>query len=1279
LSRGFEQWLHERHDEPYDVVIVGSGYGGAVAAAELAGCTRPDGKPVTVCVLERGKEYLPGMFPVRLAELPRHVRFSTDRSAAPRGTREGLFDIRVGRDVNAVLANGLGGGSLINGGVMEEPADEVFERWRKGLAGEIRPYLTRARKRVGAEGRTIDRHPRGEPAKLAALADLARVAGGKAKFRRASITVGMVDAPDHSEKECKRCGDCATGCNYGAKLSLDTNLLYQAWRAGAEIYTGATVLRLERDAGLWVLHTTHTDEALRRRQAAPAKLLARRVILAAGTFGSSEILMRSQSPALRFSRELGRHFSANGDAIAVLYKERREVNAVADETTPVEPDRKVGPTITGVLDLRDDGGMVIEEIAIPGALARVFQEVVTTVNALHSLVEADTGRHVDDGTVPDPCAVDASAIRRSSVFVMMGDDGAGGELQLVGDHEAADAGDGAIRVAWPRLRERALFARQIDRLRTLVEDAGTGGRVLANPLWRLVPDEMSFLFDNRLGPLLTVHPLGGCAMALTRDAGVVNEKGQVFDALQASADAAWPTLAVLDGSVVPSALAINPALTIAALALRAVEGLRADWGFAPREGPPAAPVERPRFRPMVPPPPARPTEVRLVERLYGEAKLRAKDGSAADCYVELTLRFRKKSLADLVLPVKGPVPMARRLELAHGRLRVFSKQIWEDRRKAGEEPRDDEVELEAPLHGTLTLLHREPSSPDERRERALHAWRRNRGWRDSYQWLLEHLAKGDFWKPAFFADAYRRWRLSRALATRAGEARLLDYRLRLSGPGVCRPGSALDAGAFAAGSPVVGRKRLTYERRANPWRQLMQLEMRELPGLAGARPTLDLDLKFLARRQVPLFRIVAQQDQVAALADVASFVAYMLRLMINIHMWSFRKPDAPPARELQLLPGAIPGRLPKPAIVPVPLAPRDGVPVNARLTRYKPEQPSGAPVLMIHGYSASGTTFAHHAVQPNMAEYFVQRGRDVWLLDLRTSSGMPTARTGWSFEEAALEDIPAAVAKVCQCTKAPQIDVFAHCMGSAMLAMAVLAPPPVDEDRYERRRLPGRIRKAALSQIAPVLVMSPANVFRGYAMSYLKRFLPFENYQFRVPRRAGLADQLIDRLLATLPYPEAEFDIENPVWPWRRTPFVGTRHRMDALYGRDFNLADAHGEQLLDDRVLEYIDDLFGPLSIETVSQAIHFARSQVITNRFGRNEYVLRRNLARWTFPTLSIHGGENGLSDVATLARFQRTFAEEAGITIAIREFGQFGHQDSLIGRRAEQVFEEVFKFLQ
>ncbi|HEV2430726.1 MAG TPA: alpha/beta fold hydrolase [Burkholderiales bacterium] len=1284
LSQGLEELLQSAQRD-FDVIIVGSGYGGAIAAAELAGCKRDgaDG-PISVCVLERGREYLSGMFPSRLAELPMHVRFSTPGNAEPRGRRDGLFDIRLGEHVSAVLANGLGGGSLINAGVMEEPRDDVLRRFPDGVGDDLRQtYFAEARKRLGANHRTIEDHPAGRPPKLDAFMQLAPRAGP------ANISIGVKDEKNEAGvhlHECKRCGDCATGCNHGSKNSLDVNLLASAEAAGAKIFTGATVLGITPDSGKWLVHAVHTDEALRKRQGKPATLRARHLILAAGTFGSTELLKRARAGGLRVSRCVGRKFSTNGDAIAAIYDHRAEANAIAEESQRVEA-RNIGPTITGMLDLRP--GCVIQEIAIPGPMRRVFEETITTSKMLHELGGLDCAWHRADRPGQDPCAVDASAIRRTSVFVMMGNDGAEGVLKLV--RRNPDAGDGAIAVKWKGIKKHALFGKQIEALQKLAEKGGKKARVLPNPLWQLLPASMQFLIDDERGPALTVHPLGGCAMASRPADGVVNDLGQVFDSSDPRGETVLPGLAVLDGSIVPSALGINPALTIAALALRAVEGLRGKWRLGEPPRPKAKEPNRPLFRPSLPPVPARPTEIEIVERMAGEAKLRTRDGGELACVVELTLRFEKQGIAALFLP-RGlaPVPMKRSLRVSEGELRIFRKAQWDAWRRRGEpEERLAAIaEVRAPLKGTLELLHREPSISLWRVGRALWAWLWNRGLRDIWQSFFPAVKKRKrktIWEVLVAIPTRVRGVI--ALASRAGEVRLLEYCLPLAAKPWCRKGTPIDTkGLHAEAATIRGVKRLTYSRRSNPWRQLMRMHVRKLPGLAFGKPALDLDPKYLASQGVPLFKVVGQNDQVAALADVISFLGYFLRLLLNIHMWSFRRPDPPKARKLQQLPPEreIKGRLPRAVVDWIDVPQPNGKVVVIKLTGYlqDPVKRQPTPVLMIHGYSASGTTFAHHAVKPNMAEYFFRKGRDVWIVDMRTSSGMPTATEPWKFEQAALEDIPMAVEAICTTHRATSVDVFAHCMGSAMFSMAVLGDAdPNSLHRAAHAALRGRIRHVVLSQIAPVMVMSPANIFRGYAMRYLRHFLPLQGYKFRVSEAPELAEQLTDRLLATLPYPEKEFDVENPPYRfWRRTPFAGTRHRMDALYGQDFSIADERRKPLLDDAVLEYIDDLFGPLSIETVAQTIHFARSEVITNQDGRNKYVQPiRIRERWTFPTMSIHGEDNGLSDVATLHRFQRRFRDDADTVIRTHAFPGFGHQDGLIGKNAQQVFDVVYRFLQ
>jgi cholesterol oxidase len=224
----------------FDVVIVGSGYGGAMAAAELAGRQDGSGRPIRVLVLERGKEYVPGMFPSSLQEMPTHVRVHRCQSGETTGWLDGLFDVRIGPDVCALVGNGLGGGSLINAGVMEMPDWSSVDRLPATLASALTPAaLNRVAERLGArmDGRA-NTIPATGTAKTKALQSL-----DPGHFRKAAITVEFdVRAPGSPHVPCTLCGDCMTGCNVGAKKSLDTTLLLEAANRGAQIFTGASVV-----------------------------------------------------------------------------------------------------------------------------------------------------------------------------------------------------------------------------------------------------------------------------------------------------------------------------------------------------------------------------------------------------------------------------------------------------------------------------------------------------------------------------------------------------------------------------------------------------------------------------------------------------------------------------------------------------------------------------------------------------------------------------------------------------------------------------------------------------------------------------------------------------------------------------------------------------------------------------------------------------------------------------------------------------------------------------
>ena len=1306
LSRPLEDWLHEQGAQPQvDVLIVGSGYGGAAAAHALAGQCDERGRPLRVVVLERGREYLAGAFPSRFAELPGHIRYAGPAASAPTGRREALFDFRLGPDVCVALANGLGGGSLINAGVLERAADAVFSMpgWPAALGREpMAPWYEQAETLLGvrdARGRnTIDRLQGYQPLRWQALQRL-----GGLETEPVAISVALDAEPRGAAQlplsACLACGDCATGCNHEAKQSLDSNLLLQAWRQGAELVCGASVEDLAQIPGQgWRVRVQYTDELLRRRQGQSFEIVARRVVLAAGSLGSTEILLRSQRRGLALSPLLGQRFSGNGDVLAVGVQLPQPVRAVADEAQAPAA-RGVGPTITAML--REPGDdHVVQDLAIPGPMRPLFEQSFATAATLESLGRFNRGEHQTRADFDDPFALSEARTQAMLPVAIIGHDSGSGRLVLAEDSEES----GTLGVDWPGLKHEPAVAQRHAALERRLQ--AHGAQLLRNPMWQLLPPAMAFLLSGARGPMLSVHPLGGCAMGDSGASGVVNAWGQVFCGL---GDVVHEDLVVLDGAILPGSLAINPALTITAVALRALAALRLQWRLQPaaqalrREGP------RPRFRAAAPIQ-ERPTEIEVRERLGGFVRWPGAPGGELK-YLELSFVYQPKPLKDLLRPGEQRV-----LQAGPGsRLRIFDTRPDPD--AAGRpmlvsadaaalklwrhaEWSDAQARLSLPIEGELRLFQREPSGALRRGLRAGWAWFMNRGWRDSMHGLIDWAAqRGAPRRPGDPDDGVkaRAWNLLQ-LTTHAGEVRLMDYRVRLAPPAADEPAAALPGWAAGLrGQVLQGRKRITYNRRANPWTQLSRIELTPVAGLQPAPGqtalTLELDLHHLARERMPLMRLRQAQDAPTAIRDVAGLMAYLLRMNLGLHTWTLRKPDDAPWREIRRLPEQVPG-LPEPEVLelaagrwgeagaqrqPLDRPPRedDDRPVLVRLTRYA--RPGGTPLLMIHGYSASGTTFAHHSVQPGPAKILWEAGYDIWIVDMRTSAGLPTAKLPWTFEEAAFNDIPLAVDAVLRETGADQLVVFAHCMGSVMLHMALLEPRQQPWEHFYplRQQLAARIARLVISQVTPMMVMSPTNSLRGVLMQYLRPYLPLQDYAFRPEGLPGLMDQVMDRLLASLPYPDAEFDLENPPFPsLRKTPWVATRHRMDLLYGRDFAISN------VDRPVFDFIDDHFGPLNMDTVAQALHFARCHEITDWQGASTYLdsLAKSLALLqAFPVLSLHGLENGLCSAESAELLADHYQQAAPGRYRYQIIAGHGHQDCLIGRHiATHVFPHVLRFL-
>ena len=1285
VSERFENLIEraqeQKHLLDFDILIIGSGYGGAIAANTFAGRYH-DGQALRIGVIERGDEYLAGMFPKNLSELPGHVRGLADASRF--GQSHGLFDLRINGHINVLTGNGIGGGSLINAGVMAKPLAEVFDqRWPNALRAGSTLDFQRARSLVGAASindsslaNTVSASGQ-TPEKYLSLQALAPSACSEAAITSA-MQEGKNQAGVHM-KACNHCGDCVTGCNQGAKNSLDLNLLVQAKRQGVEIYAGVSVAKIERDEEShydWILHSHLTHDKLRQGQKEAIYLRAKKIVLAAGSLGSTEILMRSASEKLKFSEKLGQGFSGNGDAIAVGFKQNRSSQAIA--WPDIKPcDRKVGPTITGIVDLRKSAGVLIEDMAVPNALSQFFSDIYTTCDGLHTLGTFSFEHHKKGPIIDDPLSLNRAALNHTSLYAIMGEDDADGQLELKSS-KAKLFTEGELQIHWPNVQNKPIFNHQIDTLKNLINTT-VEGRVLTNPTWSPLPPELTELYGAPKGPLLTVHPLGGCGMADNIERGVVDDMGQVFNG--ADNGGVHTGLIVLDGSIIPTALGINPALTISALALRASEKLCEQWSYSRNQisylDISDTFTHRPVWRDINNHYSSTKTKIEVNERLSGEIKLKTSRGDK-NFIAELTLKFKPKAITDYI-NTDGMGSFQNRISEVNDKdeagtpfshFRLFEPDIWHQltASRADEPAFDAAAIMTAPISGQLEIMQREPLSAAQRHWRGLKAWALNRGIRDILQSARTENSSTS--RMGVVDKAINLFKL----AGHAGEARLFEYNLVLHKPTAGWPKLLCSFKSDNESYFFVGKKTITYARRSNPIRQFSEIAISTFPGLTSdvKHNRLSFDNRNIVRNNHPLLRITEHQDLVQSFTDLCSFYAYFARLLISTHLLTFRQPDAQKPRQPKRFAGRLAG-LPTPEIVELRVATLDnGLPIYVRLTRYRNDTNTEPPLVMLHGYSASSTTWAHPAIPNCAAVYFHRRGRDIWLVDLRTSCGYLTAMLPWQFEDVAFQDIPLALNHILHKTNNAQCDIIAHCMGAAMLSMAILkSPQPGDAYFKERKQLPNIIRNLVITQVGPKVSFSPMNMTRGYLLKNTRHLLGNLPFKFRPNDAPSTLESLFDRLLQALPYPEHEFSRENPAFSGKFVRWSATRRRIDALYGQAFSLSN------MSDELLTYIDDIFGPLSMGTLSQTIHFALQEQITNFDGENIYATADNFRdRWCFNTLSVHGGKSGLADIGTATLLNQAMAQAPG-SYQQHIFPNFGHQDLLIGKGCAEVFDRINRF--
>jgi choline dehydrogenase-like flavoprotein len=532
-----------------DVVIAGSGFGGAIAAFRLAELYVAAGAdPRSIVVLERGQRF-------------GHTDFKQSMDVE---NLSKVYDLVQGQGMQVVTANAVGGGSNLYLAASLRAPTETFERrdhrpedgpdrrmWPAALSRRsLNPYYTRAEHALRV------RRP--------AWKQVSKSGGlWAATLNEAGYTCDRVPVAISAER-CVNAKWCHTGCIFGAKNSLITNYLAAAERRGVQVRTLQEVQSVRQSSArpYRFVATVNTIDPDTKQPTASAELECKALILATGAMGDAPILMRSALDLPALSGHVGHHLGSNGDHVAAIEYDPQRVHDVLG-LGRYHAFHKGMPITTMSYDFWA-GRRGHEYDGTRFTLQEIFLSTLT--NLLYDDGRAPAGEPSWWGVQKkDAIAHWASRIE---LLAMVQDTSDGTFLA-----PSMQPNGGPIAVG-------AFTYQMSDQSRQVREAANAAmARIAATKgLGRFMK-----LTETR--GVYCAHPLGGCRMADSPDLGVTDDSGQVFG---------YEGLHCFGSSIVPTSLGVNPSLTIAAVTERCAERLVAR---APDLGLPKAPAG---FRPGLP-------------------------------------------------------------------------------------------------------------------------------------------------------------------------------------------------------------------------------------------------------------------------------------------------------------------------------------------------------------------------------------------------------------------------------------------------------------------------------------------------------------------------------------------------------------------------------------------------------------------------------------------------------------------------------------------------------
>jgi len=514
----------------YDALVIGSGFGGSVAALRLSE------KGYRVGVFEMGRR-------ISSEDIEAANRSPLDLFWLPSVGLEGFFTQKFYRHVTSVCGVGVGGGSLVYAAVLLEPKDAFYHDpiWRQlGLdwQSELQPHLHTAKRMLGVSLCPIfslqDDYLRGTAEKLGVGHTHGTVPLGIYFDSKDEETPDpYFDGRGPVRKGCNSSGQCLAGCARGAKNSLDKNYLYLAEQNGVEILPLHKAMLLQPIAGGYEVVVI---QPLDKKQVQKT-IRAKKVVLAGGVTGTLELLFRSKSSGAlpKISNRLGSQVRTNSEAIVGVLSKDKTI------------DLTDGPAISS--DFYFNNHTHITQNRLPksywfmkfysGPLVDGANPFFRALKVLWNFV-----RHPLRSTSSLRVIKDWHK-RITFLTVMQNLDN---EMSFRWMKNLRGRKDGRLVSETPSGKAVPTYIREANEAaRTYAEVSGG------------VP--INSLIESVLNMSATAHILGGCVIGDNEDEGVIDSNHEVFG---------YPGLYVVDGSAVPANIGVNPSLTITAMAERAM-------------------------------------------------------------------------------------------------------------------------------------------------------------------------------------------------------------------------------------------------------------------------------------------------------------------------------------------------------------------------------------------------------------------------------------------------------------------------------------------------------------------------------------------------------------------------------------------------------------------------------------------------------------------------------------------------------------------------------------